>query len=68
MICKTLTSFRYYKDIFLCRVMELPERNSTQWKSKFIDRLPTLFVERVRRPLEGIIIALIVVIILMGNL
>ncbi|KAG5573152.1 hypothetical protein H5410_062918 [Solanum commersonii] len=23
--CKTLTSFRYYKDVFLCRVMELPE-------------------------------------------
>ncbi|KAG5611423.1 hypothetical protein H5410_022704 [Solanum commersonii] len=27
--CKSLTSFRYYKDVFLCRVMELPECNST---------------------------------------
>ncbi|KAG5572771.1 hypothetical protein H5410_062537 [Solanum commersonii] len=36
----------YYKDVFLCRVMELPECNSTHWKSKFIDRLPTLFAER----------------------
>ncbi|KAG5615834.1 hypothetical protein H5410_015658 [Solanum commersonii] len=51
--CKTLTSFRYYKDVFLCRVMELPECNSTHWKSKFIDGLPTLFAERVRRSLRG---------------
>ncbi|KAG5572776.1 hypothetical protein H5410_062542 [Solanum commersonii] len=51
--CKSLTSFRYYKDVFLCRVMELPECNSTHWKSKFIDGLPTLFAERVRRSLRG---------------
>ncbi|KAG5631797.1 hypothetical protein H5410_003514 [Solanum commersonii] len=51
--CKSLTSFRYYKDIFLCRVMKLPECNSTHWKSKFIDGLPTLFAERVRRYLRG---------------
>ncbi|KAG5572769.1 hypothetical protein H5410_062535 [Solanum commersonii] len=51
--CKTLTSFRYYKDVFLCRVMELPECNSTHWKSKFIDRLPTLFAERVRKAIRG---------------
>ncbi|KAG5582689.1 hypothetical protein H5410_053316, partial [Solanum commersonii] len=51
--CKTLTSFRYYKDVFLCRVMELPECNSTHWKSKFIDGLPTLFAERVRKAIRG---------------
>ncbi|KAG5579249.1 hypothetical protein H5410_049876 [Solanum commersonii] len=51
--CKSLTSFRYYKDVFLCRVMELPECNSTHWKSKFIDGLPTLFAERVRKSLRG---------------
>ncbi|KAG5573220.1 hypothetical protein H5410_062986 [Solanum commersonii] len=51
--CKSLTSFRYYKDVFLCRVMELPECNSTHWKSKFIDGLPTLFAERVRKYLRG---------------
>ncbi|KAG5570730.1 hypothetical protein H5410_060496 [Solanum commersonii] len=27
--CKTLTSFKFYKDVFLRRVMELPEYNST---------------------------------------
>ncbi|KAG5587048.1 hypothetical protein H5410_047482 [Solanum commersonii] len=51
--CKSLTSFRYYKDVFLCRVMELPECNNTHWKSKFIDGLPTLFAERVRKYLKG---------------
>ncbi|KAG5585430.1 hypothetical protein H5410_045864 [Solanum commersonii] len=51
--CKTLTSFRYYKDVFLCRVMELPGCNSTHWKSKFIDGLPTLFAERVKKAIRG---------------
>ncbi|KAG5573016.1 hypothetical protein H5410_062782 [Solanum commersonii] len=50
--CKTLTSFRYYKDVFLCRVMELPKCNSTHWKSKFIDGLPTIFAERVRKAIR----------------
>uniref|UniRef100_A0A1S3YS16 CCHC-type domain-containing protein n=1 Tax=Nicotiana tabacum TaxID=4097 RepID=A0A1S3YS16_TOBAC len=51
--CKTLTSFRWYKDVFLSRVMELPESNSTHWKSKFIDGLPPLFAERIRKVLRG---------------
>ncbi|XP_070041098.1 uncharacterized protein [Nicotiana tomentosiformis] len=51
--CKSLTYFRWYKDVFLSRVMELPECNSTHWKSKFIDGLPTLFAERVRKALRG---------------
>ncbi|XP_059294476.1 uncharacterized protein LOC132047452 [Lycium ferocissimum] len=50
--CKTLTSFRWYKDIFLCRIMELPECNDNHWKSKFIDGLPALFAERVRKALR----------------
>ncbi|XP_075091668.1 uncharacterized protein LOC142171862 [Nicotiana tabacum] len=51
--CKTLISFRWYKDVFLSKVMELLECNSTHWKSKFIDGLPTLFAERVRKALRG---------------
>ncbi|XP_070002022.1 uncharacterized protein [Nicotiana sylvestris] len=50
--CKTLTFFRWYKDIFLSRVMELPESNNTHWKSKFIDGLPPLFAKRIRK--EGL--------------
>ncbi|XP_075099434.1 uncharacterized protein LOC142176212 [Nicotiana tabacum] len=51
--CKTLTSFRWYKVVFLSRVMELPESKSTHWKSKVIDGLPPLFAERVRKTLRG---------------
>ncbi|XP_060210558.1 uncharacterized protein LOC132637495 [Lycium barbarum] len=32
--------------------MELPECNDTSWKSKFIDGLPALFAERVRKTLR----------------
>ncbi|KAK9714056.1 hypothetical protein RND81_06G068600 [Saponaria officinalis] len=39
---------RWYKDAFLCRVMELPESSSAHWKAKFIDGLPHLFAERVK--------------------
>lgn len=50
--CRTLTSFRWYKDTFLSRVMELPKSNSSHWKSKFIYGLPPLFAERVRKNLR----------------
>ncbi|XP_060210888.1 uncharacterized protein LOC132637884 [Lycium barbarum] len=43
---------QWYKDVFLCRVMELPECNDTHWKSKFIDGLPALFAERVKKALR----------------
>uniref|UniRef100_A0A7N0VGW1 CCHC-type domain-containing protein n=1 Tax=Kalanchoe fedtschenkoi TaxID=63787 RepID=A0A7N0VGW1_KALFE len=56
--CKTLTNFRWYKDAFLNRVMELPECNSSHWKSKFIDGLPHLFAERVRKTLRKDMIAI----------
>ncbi|KAG5568029.1 hypothetical protein H5410_064957 [Solanum commersonii] len=51
--CKILTSFRWYKDVFLSRVMKLPECNNSHWKSKFIDGLPALFAKRVRKALRG---------------
>uniref|UniRef100_A0A7N0VNA9 DUF7746 domain-containing protein n=1 Tax=Kalanchoe fedtschenkoi TaxID=63787 RepID=A0A7N0VNA9_KALFE len=56
--CKTLTNFRWYKDAFLSRVMELPECNSSHWKSKFIDGLSHLFAERVRKTLRKDMIAI----------
>ncbi|XP_047258260.1 uncharacterized protein LOC124890468, partial [Capsicum annuum] len=51
--CKTLTSWKWYKDVFLSRVMELPESNSPHWKSEFVDGLPMLFAERVKKTLKG---------------
>ena len=50
--CKTLSDFRWYKDTFLSRVTELPECNNIHWKSKFIDGLPSLFAERIRKKLR----------------
>ena len=38
--------------------MELPESNSSHWKSKFIDELPTLFAERIRKILRGDVISI----------
>ncbi|KAG5599888.1 hypothetical protein H5410_031258 [Solanum commersonii] len=51
--CQTLGFFRWYKDTFLSRVMELPENKLEYWKVKFIDGLPPLFAERVRKALRG---------------
>ncbi|KAL4579416.1 hypothetical protein LXL04_015562 [Taraxacum kok-saghyz] len=51
--CRTLTSFRWYKDTFLSRVMELRDCNSVYWKSKFIDGLPNLFADKVKKQLRN---------------
>nr|XP_016433410.1 PREDICTED: uncharacterized protein LOC107759921 [Nicotiana tabacum] len=51
--CRTLGEFRWYKDTFMSRVMELPENKYDHWKTKFIDGLPSLFAERVRKTLRG---------------
>ncbi|KAG5621622.1 hypothetical protein H5410_006840 [Solanum commersonii] len=41
--CRHLGEFRWYKDTYLSRVMELPENGLDFWKAKFIDGLPSLF-------------------------
>ncbi|XP_047256165.1 uncharacterized protein LOC124888925 [Capsicum annuum] len=51
--CRTLGEFRWYKDTFLRRVMDLIESKYTHWKAKFIDGLPPLFTERVKKELRG---------------
>ena len=51
--CPTLSHFRWYKDTFLTRVFQLPDCNTIHWKSKFIDGLPNLFSEKVRRSLRS---------------
>nr|XP_016455905.1 PREDICTED: uncharacterized protein LOC107779917 [Nicotiana tabacum] len=51
--CKTLGEFRLYKDTFMSRVMELPENKIEYWKAKFIDGLPSLFAERVKKVPRG---------------
>nr|XP_016469924.1 PREDICTED: uncharacterized protein LOC107792247 [Nicotiana tabacum] len=51
--CKTLSEFRWYKDTFMSRVMELPKNKYEHWEAKFIDGLPSLFAKRVRKVLRG---------------
>ncbi|XP_075076460.1 uncharacterized protein LOC142163103 [Nicotiana tabacum] len=51
--CKTLSEFKWYKDTFMSRVMKLSENKYENWKAKFIDSLPSLFAERVRKVLRG---------------
>ncbi|KAG5572751.1 hypothetical protein H5410_062517 [Solanum commersonii] len=53
-----LGEFRWYKDTYLSRVMELPKNGLEFWKAKFVDGLPPLFAERVKKTLrdpQGII-------------
>ncbi|XP_015160676.1 uncharacterized protein [Solanum tuberosum] len=47
-----LGEFRWYKDTYLSRVMELPENGLEHWKAKFIDGLPPLFAKRVKKTLR----------------
>ncbi|KAG5579684.1 hypothetical protein H5410_050311 [Solanum commersonii] len=49
--CRHLGEFRRYKDTYMSRVIELPKNKLAYWKTKFIDGLPPLFAERVRKTL-----------------
>ncbi|XP_049359534.1 uncharacterized protein LOC125824229 [Solanum verrucosum] len=51
--CRTLGEFRSYKDTYMSRVMEFSVNNYEHWKAKFIDGLPPLFAERVRKTLRN---------------
>ncbi|KAG5610977.1 hypothetical protein H5410_022258 [Solanum commersonii] len=51
--CRHLGEFRWYKDTYLSRVMKLPENGLEFWKAKFIDGLPSLFAERVKKTLRN---------------
>ncbi|KAG5630265.1 hypothetical protein H5410_001982 [Solanum commersonii] len=51
--CRHLGKFRWYKDTYLSWVMELLENSLEHWKANFIDGLPPLFVERVKKTLRN---------------
>ncbi|KAG5585410.1 hypothetical protein H5410_045844 [Solanum commersonii] len=52
--CRHLGEFRWYKDTYLSWIMELPENCLEHWKAKFIDGLPPLFAERVKKTLRNL--------------
>ncbi|KAG5580588.1 hypothetical protein H5410_051215 [Solanum commersonii] len=51
--CRHLGEFRWYKDTYLSRVMELLKNGLEFWKAKFIDGLPYLFAEGVKKTLRN---------------
>ncbi|XP_068667495.1 uncharacterized protein, partial [Aristolochia californica] len=44
--CRTLSHFKWYKDVFITKVMQRPDANNEYWKAKYIDGLPTLFASK----------------------
>jgi len=46
--CPTLSDFRWYKDVFLSRVMLRDDSNQPFWKEKFINGLPHLFAHKIK--------------------
>ncbi|MCQ7416390.1 hypothetical protein NP118_23585, partial [Salmonella enterica] len=46
--CPTLGDFRWYKDMFLSKVLIRADCSSPIWKEQFIKGLPSYFVERVK--------------------
>jgi hypothetical protein len=49
--CPTLSDFRWYKDVFLSRVMLREDSNQPFWKEKFINGLPHLFAHKIKEVL-----------------
>ena len=47
--CKNLGEYRCYEDVFTTRVMHRSDCNSPLWKEKFINGLPRLFGEKVKK-------------------
>ncbi|MFS7950979.1 putative transcription factor interactor and regulator CCHC(Zn) family [Helianthus anomalus] len=46
--CRKLQDFRWYKDVFLSKVMTRDDCKESYWKERFIAGLPKLFAERIR--------------------
>ncbi|XP_059663551.1 uncharacterized protein LOC132309243 [Cornus florida] len=47
--CRKLQDFRWYKDVFLSKVLTRTDCNQAFWKEKFIAGLPNLFAEIIRK-------------------
>jgi hypothetical protein len=49
--CYTLSDFRWYKDVFLSKILIRPDNAKAFWKEKFISGLPHYFAYKVREKL-----------------
>uniref|UniRef100_A0A251VEY4 Putative reverse transcriptase domain, Zinc finger, CCHC-type, Aspartic peptidase domain protein n=1 Tax=Helianthus annuus TaxID=4232 RepID=A0A251VEY4_HELAN len=50
--CRKLQDFRWYKDVFLSKVMTRDDCKESYWKERFIAGLPKLFAERIREKIK----------------
>nr|KJB80550.1 hypothetical protein B456_013G103100 [Gossypium raimondii] len=50
--CKKLTDFKWYKDVFITRVMQRSDNQQPFWKEKFLVGLPTLLGEKVKNQIR----------------
>ncbi|CAL8134174.1 unnamed protein product [Prunus armeniaca] len=51
--CPKLSDFRWYKDVFVSRVMLRDDSNQPFWKEKFVNGLPNLFAHKTRTTLSN---------------
>ena len=51
--CPTMFDYRWYKDVFISRVMIQKDCLKPYWKEKFIARLPPFFARKVKQELIG---------------
>ncbi|XP_070025069.1 uncharacterized protein [Nicotiana sylvestris] len=51
--CPKLTDFRWYKDMFIEKVLVREDCNKPFWKERFISGLPRLFAEKVRNKIKN---------------
>ncbi|CAL8990427.1 unnamed protein product [Prunus brigantina] len=51
--CPKLSDFRWYKDVFISRVMLTDDSNQLFWKEKFVNGLPNLFAHKIRTTLSN---------------
>ncbi|KAG2684687.1 hypothetical protein I3760_10G086900 [Carya illinoinensis] len=52
--CNKMSDYRWYKDVFMSRVMLRDDSQKPYWKEKFIDGLPRLFAIKVKDSLTDI--------------
>nr|XP_025884948.1 uncharacterized protein LOC109119544 [Solanum lycopersicum] len=50
--CKKLTDWKWYKDMFITKVMIRQDCNNDYWKEHFISGLPSHFAEKVRSKIK----------------
>ncbi|XLU80754.1 hypothetical protein S245_004174, partial [Arachis hypogaea] len=50
--CPTMSNYRWYKDVFMSKVMIRDDAHVSFWKERFVTALPKLFSEKVLQKLQ----------------